>query len=222
MNQYILIIVWIGFMAFFAYEMRLVRPEKVNGSFALRYPWLLAFIAFLPVVWITANRELIGDTPVYINTFANMPDSMDLIPAYMQSVKKDPGFYLFAALIRSVIGNKPITYFFILAAIQGVILIIVYRKYSEDYFLSIFLFLASTDYISWMHNGIRQFMAVVFIFAATGLMTQKKMIPTIVVILFASLFHQSALIMIPIVLVAQGRAWNTRTVVFLAITIFAI
>ena len=65
-------------------------------------------------------------------------------------------------------------------------------------------------------------MAVVFIFAATGLMIHKKLIPTIIIILFASLFHQSALIMIPIVLVAQGKAWNIRTVVFLAVTVLAI
>lgn len=222
MNRYFLIIVWIGFMALFAYEMRFARPERVNRHWTLRYPWLLACIAFLPVIWMTANRGLIGDTQVYISTFENMPDSMNQIPVYMQTIEKDPGFYFFAALIRSIIGNKPVIYFFILAAIQGFILVTVYRKYSEDYFLSIFLFLASTDYISWMFNGVRQFMAVIVIFAASGLMIHKKVIPAIIVILIASLFHQSALLMIPIVLVAQGRAWNVRTVIFLAITVFAI
>lgn len=222
MNQYILIIGWIGFMALFAYEMRFVRPERVNGKLALRYPWLLAAIAFFPVVWMTAHRGRIGDTFAYIKTFANMPESMEQIPAYMQTIEKDPGFYCFAALIRSVIGNRPVIYFFILAAIQGIILVAVYRKYSEDFFLSIFLFISSTDYISWMCNGVRQFMAVVFVFAAAGLMFHKKIIPVIIMILFASLFHQSALIMIPIVLVAQGRAWNSRTIVFLVLTVLAI
>ena len=47
-----------------------------------------------------------------------------------------------------------------LASIQAIILVTIYRKYSTNYLLSIFLFIASTDYLSWMFNGVRQFAAV--------------------------------------------------------------
>lgn len=221
-NQYVLVIIWVGLVSLIAFELRLMRPEIVEGRLELRFPWLLAMISFLPVIWMAANRGYIGDTQVYVNTFANMPESVDLIPVYMKTIQKDPGFYFFAALIRAVIGNKTVIYFAILAVIQAVILVSVYRKYSEDFFLSLFLFIASTDYISWMFNGVRQFMAAVFIFASVGLIVRKKLILAIAVILFASLFHQSALIMIPIVFVVQGRAWNIRTLIFLAITVLAI
>ena len=65
-------------------------------------------------------------------------------------------------------------------------------------------------------------MAVTIIFAATSLMLRKKYVPLFLVILFASLFHQSALLMIPIVLIAQGRAWNTRTLLFIAAAVVAV
>ena len=65
-------------------------------------------------------------------------------------------------------------------------------------------------------------MAVTIIFAATSLMLRKKYVPLFLVILFASLFHQSALLMIPIVLIAQGKAWNTRTLLFIAAAVVAV
>lgn len=221
-NQYILILIWVGVMALIAHQLRLKKMVMVSGKWEARFPWLLAFITFFPIIWMAANRGMIGDTPVYADAFASMPESFSLIPEYMKDISKDPGFYCFAAIIKTIIGNNKVLYFFILAAIQGVILVSVYRKYSEDFFMSVFLFLASTDYISWMFNGVRQFMAAVFIFAAAGLMIRRKLVPAILVILFASLFHQSALIMIPIVIVVQGRAWNARTLVFLALTVLAI
>lgn len=221
-NQYILALIWVGLMALVGKRLRLQRTELVNGRPEVRYSMMFAFVVFFPIIWMAANRGSIGDTYAYVKMFSNMPETIDLIPGYMESVNKDPGFYFFAAFLRAVIGNKTVLFFFLLALIQGGILVFVYRKYSEDYFLSVFLFIASTDYISWMFNGVRQFMAVVLIFAATGLMVHKKMPLAILVILFASLFHQSALIMIPIVLVAQGRAWNIRTLLFLAIIVLAI
>ena len=88
-----------------------------------------------------------------------------------------------------------------------------FRKYSEDYWFSIFLFVASTDYISWTFNGIRQFTAVVIAYAATPFILKKKYIPSILLILLASTMHQSVLLMIPIIFIIQGKAWNKKTVV---------
>ena len=53
-------------------------------------------------------------------------------------------------------------------------------------------------------------------------MLQKKWIPALVMILLASTMHQSALIMIPILLIVQGPAWNKRTVLFLLAALVAI
>lgn len=53
----------------------------------------------------------------------------------------------------------------LLAAFQLLVIVWMFRKYSEDYWFSIFLFIASTDYISWTFNGIRQFTAVVIAYA---------------------------------------------------------
>ena len=73
-----------------------------------------------------------------------------------------------------------------------------------------------------MFNGIRQFTAVTVLFAATGLILKKKWIATLVIILLASTIHQSALVMIPILIIAQGKAWNRKSVLFLLTALIAI
>ena len=66
--------------------------------------------------------------------------------------------------------------------------------------------------MSWTFNGIRQFIAVTMIFAASELLFKKKYLPLILIILLASTVHASALLMLPIILVVQGKAFNSKTI----------
>ena len=222
MSKYIFILIWIGLMALLAKLRNLQRAECVCGKTEGRYvPWF-AFAVFAPIVWMAGNRGWIADTGLYILFFRDMPNTLSALPAYAAKVTKDTGFYVFSALIKVILGNDHVVYLTILAAIQGIALVIVFRKYSKAYILSAFLFVASTDYIAWMFNGIRQFMAVTIIFLATPLMLKKRYGPLLFVILFAATMHRSALIMIPLVLIAQGEAWNRRTLMFIGASLVAI
>ena len=40
--------------------------------------------------------------------------------------------------------------------------------------------------------------------------------------LFASLFHQTALIMLPIAFIVQGKAWNGKTILFIVLSVAAV
>ena len=217
MSEYILILLWIGLCAIFAKYVKIKKTELVCGIEEERYPWLFAFIMFLPIIIMAGTRGNFADTIGYREEFLNMPYDFPDFEKYMEGVKKDKGFSVLTYLLRLVIGNSDVFYFFVLASIQGVILLSVFRKYSAEYTVSIFLFVASADYIGWMYNGIRQFLAVTIIFAATKLMITKRYIPLLVIILLASTIHQSALLMIPIVFIAQGKAWNKKTLLFIAI-----
>ena len=208
MSEYILIIVWLGIMFLAAKKEDYKRIEDVCDENAERYKLWFAFLVFAPIIWMAGTREWFGDTGMYVQAYKGMPSTFGELPAYVVETVKDKGFYLFSALIKLVFGSNHTIYFLIIAAIQGVVLVLIFRKYSTSYVFSIFLFVISTDYVAWMYNGIRQFMAVVIIFAATVLMIKKKYVPLIIVILLASTMHQSALLMIPLVFIAQGEAWN--------------
>lgn len=222
MSKYVLILIWALAVALIYPGLQLQRPVEVKGEIEYRYSWLAAVIAFAPLIWLTCNRGTIADTALYIRGFLNMPESFSDIPAYMQTVKKDEGFYFIAACIHVLIGNNYVVYLTIIACFQGLALMFLFRRYSPALGISFFLFIASTDYFSWMFNGIRQFTAVCIILFATPFMIRRKYIPAILIILLAASMHQSALIMIPVVIICSGEAWNKKTLLFIFFVLIAI
>ncbi len=216
MAEYLVILIWPAIVAGLTHLSGKKTGIKILNKIEYRYSFFTLIIAVIPLVYYTANRTLyFGDTYSYMHTFNNMPSSMSGLTDYMATVTKDEFFYYGSALIRIFLTDKYTTYFAILAIFHITCLLIVYQKYSESAFLSLFLFLASTDYISWMYNGIRQFVAVCLTFLCFGLILKKKFIPAIIIVAFASFFHGSALIVIPFIIIAQGKAWNRNTILFI-------
>ena len=103
----------------------------------------------------------------------------------------------------------------LVAAFQMLCLVYTFRKYSENFWISIFLFVASTDYMSWMHNGIRQFIAVCMTFAAFGMLVKKHYIRFALVTMLASTIHGSALLMLPFAYIMTGPALNRKTLLMI-------
>jgi len=181
-----------------------------------------AMVLVTPLVLWTANRGSVADTGAYMKMFEELPSAFGKIGAYMSQMDKDKGFYLVSALIKCLGVSEVKVYFLILAAVQAYLLFRVYRKYSTKFLVSFFLFIASTDYISWMFNGIRQFLAVTITLLAFDFILDKKYIRAILIIVLASLFHQSALLMIPFIFVVQGKAWNKKTLLFILAILVAV
>lgn len=190
------------------------RQELVMGKLESRWNVLPAFILILPyIIWAGFRSNSFGDTGVYRQSFQECVSSFGQIGKYLSDeITKDKGFYFLMALEKSIFGDSDVLFFLLLCTIQLFVVMWLCRKYSEDYWFSIFLFIASTDYLSWTFNGIRQFTAVIIIYAATPLIIKKKFIPSILIILLASTIHQSALLMIPVIFILQGRAWSLRMV----------
>ena len=222
MSEFIFIPLWVLFftmiseLPMFQERMWVLSKERTRNTF------LFAFAAFLPIIWFAGHRGYIGDTGAYIEAFNAMPEHASELNDYFDTITKDPGYYVLASLFKVFINSDPTTWFSFLAFMQGLILVITFRKYSSKYMTSVFLFVASADYISWMYNGVRQFTAVTLIFLGTGFFIEKKYIQSIGIILIAALFHQSALLMIPFMIISQGKAFNKKTYIYILLVILAI
>lgn len=214
MSEFFLIIIWFAVVAILFKVTPATKYEYACGVRVLHPKWFYAVLLLAPLLYMVATRSnAIGDTYAYEVLYKAIPTTWAELVSYIPTVTKDKGFTLLSGVIKLIFGGSTRSYFFVLALIQGLALIYVYRKYSYSYFISMFLFIASTDYLSWMYNGIRQFTAVTIIFAATPLMLKKKWVPLVAVILLASTIHGSALLMLPIVFIVQGKAWNGKTLV---------
>lgn len=195
-----------------------LRNDEIHSGLAA-LPALLIVLPF--IIWGGFRTDYFGDTANYRSAFRAIPEGFGQLGAYMDTVNKDRGFYLLGALWKNVFGGNDVVYFLAFALLQVGAVAWLYRRYSSDYWLSIFLFIASTDYLSWVFNGMRQFTAVAFVLMAAPFILKKRYIPAILLILLGSTMHQSALLMIPFLFVAQGKAWSKRTMVFLVAVLAA-
>ena len=218
-SEYILILLWIGLAALVGKGAQFKRAVLIEGVEEQRYLWLFAFIVFFPIIWMAGHRGYFADTTNYIGGFIHSTGDLSKIGQILSDNSKDKGFSILVLILRSIIGIDYEVYLLVIALIQSIPLISVLRKYSCSYVLSVFFFVASTDYISWMYNGMRQFIAVTIIFAGATFFFKKKYIPAVLLIVFASFFHQSALIMIPVLFLVQGKAFNKKTIFFMIVVV---
>lgn len=192
------------------------REEIVLGEPQIRWGKLSAAILAVPfVLWAAWRTDAFGDTGQYRATFRSMPTGLSHLYSFIISRKKGPGFFAFEYLFKTIISDSDVFFFFVIALIQMYFLVRVFRKYSCNYWLSMFLFVASTDYMSWMHNGIRQFLAVTIIFAALPLLIKRRYVLMFIIVLLSAQIHSSALFFLPFLFVVNGRAWNARTLLFI-------
>lgn len=223
MSKYLLILIWPLIAFILSRYLPCERCEMVAERKERRLTPAIAWLTFMPIIIMAGFRgTTFGDSYNYSRSFLELPSTLSGLIAYLPDVTKDKGFTVLIGLIKIIIGNQDVVYFLILATIQGACLIYTFRKYSTNYFMSIFLFIASSDYLSWMFNGVRQFTAVTLVFAATSLMVRKKYISLIIVILIASTIHGTALLMLPIVFIAQGKAWNEKTIFVIFCSLMAL
>ena len=215
------LLLWIGLVALVAYSAKLKRKETVLGQETERYSLLFAVIAFLPVFLFVSVGEIRSDIWAYLDSYDKLSPSISEVFQNWWN-DKGPGFTLIEVLIKRVFGNNHDAFRIVFALIQSIPLILIYRKYSEDYVFSIFLFIAMKYYNGWMMNGLRQFVAACIIFAATPLLIKKKIIPTVLIVILAMTIHNSAMMMIPIVLVIWFEPWKKGILISFIVFVVAL
>lgn len=107
----------------------------------------------------------------------------------------EPGYNALRLLILSNTHNY-FWLFFITAFIISYCSLRTLKKYSDDYIFAVLFFITLGTY-SFVFNGIRQGLAMGFFSLATPYILNRKILPYIIIVLFASLFHKSALVLLP-------------------------
>lgn len=180
----------------------------------------VAVVTFAVIVFFAGMRSKVGDTTSYIQMFNNYPllfNSQDVVFA---EGAREPGFRLFSILIKTFISDNYNAWLSIIAIISGICVMYPLYKYSCNFGVSAFLFMASCQF-TWMFNGMRQFLVAAVIFSCTGLILKNKTLLYIIIVCILSTIHKSAFILIPMYFIAQGEPWNKRTLLFIGCIILA-
>ncbi|MFC0216471.1 EpsG family protein [Paenibacillus chartarius] len=171
-----------------------------------------AFLVIAIMVLVSGLRNGIGDTYFYMYSYRL--EHYTLLTAMFG---EDFGFNLLQMALQQISDDPQLLIFFV-AMVTNVLIIVVLYKYARLFELSVFLYITSGQYLVSM-NGIRQFLAASFLFAASKFLFEGKWKSYMLVVLFASTIHQSALMLIPIYFVVRRQAWTYQTYLILALAV---
>lgn len=216
MNLYYFVFIWLWVMYCVSLKVDVTYTYFENGEKLYRWRFIYALILFLPVIYLAAFTTPRSDTGLYLKIYREIPLEWSGIAEKLSSDQSGKGFVVFQWLIKRIFGDNISIFRLLLALLHSIPVLYVFRKYSENFVLTTFLFLITGNHIGWMMNGLRQFLAVSVVMAATPLILKKKYIPLFFIIVLAMTIHSSAMIMLPIVFVVQGKPWNEKTLFFIA------
>ena len=211
-SYWLLVLWWIGAGIIIG-----VMPKKealIHGQRKQQWYWFSVALMMLPYVLWSGYRSYLSDTAAYVHNFEQSAATLSAIPDVIRT-SEDWGFYSLSVVLKSLGVRTHQTYFLIMAAFQIWCMAYIFRRYSTSFWISFFLFIASTDYISWMQNGMRQFTAVCITFAAFELLVRRKYLWFAVVTLIASTFHGSALLMLPFAYIMSGQALSKKSLLMI-------
>lgn len=217
LTNYWLLLIWLVAGGLFFTILFPKQPVSVLGKTEYRWSMPAAIGLAAPYVIWAINRKWFGDTEAYRKGFLNISTEMGLWE-YVATQTKDKGFAALSYVIKLLIGNQDKLFFLLIAGFQMWCIVAFYRKFSAHFLFCIFAFVASTDYLSWMFNGLRQFIAACIVLYCFELVLKQKYVPAVALVLLAATIHGTALIVLPVLFAIRGRAWNKRTV-FIAATL---
>ena len=222
MTIYVFMLIWVIIFGLLAnVTSKTVCVDSENMIYEQRVNLFFALMTFSVIIFFASLRSSVADTGAYISMFKSYPSDLSQIDGLLNGVaKRYPGFLVLTVLLKKFTSDYNI-WFTIIAVISGICVMIPLYKYSSNFGVSAFLFMASCQF-SWMFNGMRQFLVASIIFACTGLVLRKKFIPYAIIVCLLSTIHTSALILIPMYFIVTGEPWNKRTMLFVGAIILAI
>ncbi|WML51588.1 EpsG family protein [Neobacillus sp. PS3-12] len=213
-------VLWINLAIVFilSFFSRYFATATAIGTFSypkIRPNKLLVLLVMLTFITVSGLRSGIGDTYFYKHIYEMNDFSWQFIFS-----QKDIGFGIFQRYLKKYCSSDPQILILTTAIITNVLIISVLYKYSRLFELSIYVYITGGEFLVTM-NGMRQCLAAAIIFAATKFIIDGNCKGYILVVLFASTFHESALILIPIYFLVRTKAWskNTFLLLFLSIVI---
>lgn len=178
-----------------------IKPNKI-----------LVLGALLSLVLISGLRTNIGDTYFY----AHIYEQFDFTWDYVLS-QKDIGFGIFQMILKHY-SDDPQIMIFTTALITNVLIVTILYNYSRIFEISMYVYITGGLFLVSM-NGIRQVLAAAIAFTGIKFLMEGNWKRYFLIILLASIFHQSALILIPLYFMVRFKAWSKITIALVLLSI---
>ena len=126
---------------------------------------------------------------------------------------KDLGFTMISLLLI-LISSDPQILIFVVALITNLFNVISFNKYKSYLELQVYMYITSGYYIVTM-NGMRQCLAAALLFMCVPLIIRGNFKLYCILVIIISMFHGSALMLIPIYFIVREKAWSKKMIIFM-------
>lgn len=137
------------------------------------------------------HRTCFGDSPYYVNGYHNI--AVKTYEKVLLTTSKDVGFWIFSKVIGDASGYNYTIWFLVLGVSFVIPVSYLINKYSRSPIFS-YLILFSLGFFLFAMTGLRQTLAISFILVSFLFLQKRKLLPFILTVAFAALFHKTALI----------------------------
>lgn len=175
---------------------------------------LIFFIIAVVLAIFVGLRTTYNDTKTYIYGYEALSSGLANLLTIDLSLGSNPGFWVVNTIIKTI-GFSTQSFLMFYAIITVGIYLWFIRKYSDNIWLTVFLFFTMGCYTFTM-AAIKQCVAVAFCLVATDRCLQNKKLSFVLWVLIASTFHPYSLMYLIIPLL-NFEAWSGKTYLFLII-----
>ena len=195
----------------FFIQISITNPERKK-----RY--ILIFSGIPLFLYAALRGSSVGtDTLRYINSYLINTNYKLSAMLSMIGELKDPGYQILSRVFGIVFPNPQ----WWLAFVAGIYIISVFsliKNYSPYPIISVLAFVA-LGYFSFSLTGLRQTVAMSIILSSFKLIEDGKLLKFVLLVLFASLFHVSAIVFLILYPISKTRVGYKHLIVFLIATV---
>ncbi len=217
---YMLIVSGIGMMLYSGKKEQVAAYGTLDNSSETKYKSIGLFFAlasFALLAFFVGQRSYIFDTSEYQYAYENYytTDLNQITDIWNGTIAGKGKLYMtILVLFKHFSGGADYNaWFTFVAVVECVSVALFLYKYSDNYILSIYLFITSGCFL-WLVNGFRQFLAVAFILFFVDWIKERKTIPFLIVVILAYYIHSSAILWIPVYFLINLKPWSKKFILF--------
>lgn len=194
MNAYIVLEVWFLIVAFLVHKIKIINiPQNVEGDASRKVEYVI--LTVVPLVFFSGFRG--SSTGVdYLNykyLYENVIKNLKLCELFSQ---KEILFAILQKIVGEISNYNIVILMTVLAIITVMAYYILFYRYSQLPWLSLFMLLVVGSYIT-SFNTTRQFLVAALYSLCINLIIQKKWMKYLIAVLILSLVHNSVIAMLP-------------------------
>lgn len=148
MTIYVFMLIWVIIFGILANATsKTVCVDSENMVYEQRVNLFFALMTFSVIIFFASLRSSVADTGAYISMFKSYPSDLSQIDGLLNGVaKRYPGFLVLTVILKKFTSDYTV-WFTIIAVISGICVMIPLYKYSSNFGVSAFLFMASCQLI---------------------------------------------------------------------------